>query len=65
MTINPPTKAAKKAETKQANRQAAYKDALEKELRLVNNTSKNPDRIKDIEAELAKFKPAKAAKETK
>ena len=63
MTINEPTKAKKAAETKAANKQAAYIDALERELHRAKVYGQSPERIKGIEAELAKHKPAK--KETK
>jgi len=67
MTINPPTKAKKLAETKAANKEAAHIDALERELHRAKTYGLKESRIKEIAAELAKFKPAKTEpkKETK
>ena len=53
------TKQQKAAKEKEDRTKDKYLDALERELRLVKNTSRNPDRIKDIEAAIAAFKPAK------
>ena len=59
MTINPPTKAKKLAETKAANKELAHIDALEREIHRAKTLGKPESRIKEIEAELAKFKPKK------
>lgn len=59
MTINPPTKAAKKAEAKKVSKEAAHIDALERELHRAKTYGQSEARIKEIAAELAKFKPAK------
>lgn len=61
MTINEPTKAKKTAEAKETKQKDKVLQALENELRLVKNTSRNPSRIKDIEAAIASYKPTKKA----
>lgn len=58
MSTNEPTKAKKASETKEAKQKAAYVDALERELKKAKSYGKPPERIKAIETELAKHKPA-------
>ncbi len=60
MTINPPTKAKKAIETKAEQTKRKYVAGLERELHRAKAYGLTEDRIKEIEKELAKFKPKKA-----